>query len=227
MNTEFQGYNSCVVAAFNQLIRADDLVAKKSENFVRLLKAHSIQSVLHLGFGPTAIGLKKAGYDVSILNGPAPVGFALADPTLRYDAVIAPDEFFTFSESEEVQRNQIAAACDMTEKVLITTLSDYKNMAENSREFSDPQSYKTQDGNVAYLERHTRNGKNSWATKVYRIDQKDEMTTAGPFQRRALYFKQLARIAQDNKCRAFTFQKNMMYKGMLRKSYEHIITLEF
>lgn len=227
MNNEFQRYNETVDAAFSELVRQDELITKKSQNIERLLLEQSITTVLHMGYGPLAVGLARAGYDVSLADATDLHGFKAVDHNIRYDAVIAPDEYFTFAATEEEQKQLIERTFDITKKLLVTTLSDYKNMSENNREFGDPQSYKTVNGTVVYLERHVKNTRNSWQTKIYKILDNDQCLLQGPFARRSLYFKQLARLSEDSGGVGFEFQKNMMYKGMTKKSYEHIIAIKF
>lgn len=241
MNPIFQEYNRAVVHALDNLIKIDDLVTRKTENFLKILRAKKeIKTILHCGFGPVAIGLVDAGYDVSIIDCPYPAqGYATpalleeklptfkeVDFNTRYDAVIALDEYFTFVKDEQEQRNLIGSMSDYTKDILIVTLSDYKNMSENTKDFSDPQGYKTKNGSDMFLEKNTR-GRNSFTTKVYHINQDDQLTTFGPFERRMLFFKQLARQTEDSGAVGFDFQKNVMYKGMLKKNYEHIIAINF
>ena len=227
MNHEFQKYNDASVEAFAGLIRNTELVARKTENFLNILRADSnIKTVLHLGYGPVAIGLAQAGYQVT-LDDSSVNAFEKYDENKVYDAVIAPDEYFTFVESEEQQNNLVHQLSNKTRSLLITTLSDYKNMADNQKEFGDSQSYKTEAGTVMYMEKHTKTGRLSFSTKVYKIDATDKLTVFGPVQRRQMFFKQLARLTQDLHAIDFTFQKNMLYKGMTKKNYEHIITVKY
>lgn len=231
MNENFRIYNNAVSTAFTSLVKTDDLIARKTESFLKILKTKEIKTVLHCGFGPVAIGLVKEGYDVSLMdNTMVPIEYndLFSDPDFnkRYDAVIALDEYLTFANDEEEQKKLIINTCDLTKDLLIVTLSDFKNMPDNNKEFSEPQGYKTKDGYRTYLEKNTR-GRNFYTTKIYEIDEKDELTVYGPMNRRMLFFKQLARQAEDNKSLSFNFQKNLMYKGMLKKNYEHIIAINF
>lgn len=232
MNQNFQTYNAAVRDAFVSLIKTDDIISRKTESFLKILKNKGeIKTVLHCGFGPVAIGLAKEGYKVSLMDSslvPAEYAdlFVETDFNSRFDAVIALDEYLTFANDEDEQKEMILNICDLTKEILIVTLSDYKNMPESNKEYSEPQGYKTKDGYVTYLEKNTR-GRNFFTTKVYKIDEKDELTVYGAINRRMLFFKQLARQAEDNKSVSFNFQKNLMYKGMLKKNYEHIIAINF
>jgi hypothetical protein len=227
MNSEFQKYNDASVEAFAGLIRNTELVARKTENFLNILRTDTnVKSVLHLGYGPVALGLSDAGYDVTLADSSVQA-FNVYDENKVYDAIIAPDEYFTFAQSEEHQNNLVHELSNKTRSLLITTLSDYKNMADNQKEFGDSQSYKTEAGTVMYMEKHTKTGRLAFSTKVYKIDQDDKLRVFGPSQRRQMFFKQLARLTQDLHALDFTFQKNMLYKGMTKKNYEHIITIKY
>jgi len=229
MNNDFQIYNKAVVSAFNELIKTEDLIARKTENFLKILRGYNdIKTVLCTGYNPVALGLQKEGYDISLLDSSEEMGppFVPFDINIRYDAVLALDEYITFASDETAQKDLLNTVCDLTKAVLIVTLSDYKNMSENTKDYSDPQGYKTKEGYTTYLEKHTK-GRNHFLTKVYKIDHNDNLTIFGPVGRRSMYFKQLARQAENNKSIKFLFQKNMMYKGMLKKNYEHIITIDF
>ena len=226
MNNDFQAYNTVSAGAFDDLLRPDELTAKKTQNFLQLLENQGIKTILHMGYGPTAVGLAQAGYEITCIDANTKTTHSV-DLNGTFDAVIALDEYFTFAKTEEQQRDLINTAFNLTKKILITTLSDYKNMTENHREFSDPQSYKTVNGSTIYLERHAKNSRNSWNTKVHKILESDECITFGPFARRSLFFKQLARMSADAGSTSFEFQKSMMYKGMLQKNYQHIIVIKF
>jgi len=231
MNQEFQKYNSVSAQAFADLNKKQDVIDRKAINFLNLLPS-GVKTVLCTGLSPVAVGIAQKGYSVSLIDAPAldteySSLFSAFDSSKRYDAVIANDEYFTFATSEETQQSLINTVCDLTAKILITTVCDYKNMKDNGREFSDPQGYKTIQGSMTYLEKHIKIGRNSWQTKIYQIDDNDVFSTSAAIMRRSLYFKQLARQAEDNHAINFEFQKNMMYKGMLKKNYEHIIAIKF
>ena len=232
MNQGFQNYNKLIADSFNELLRRDELVSKKTANLLKILQNRDITTVLHYGYGPTAIGLAQAGFKVTLTdNADVPEQdrelFQPMTVNGRYDATVALDEYFTFADTEEQQQDIINDAFDITRRVLITSVSDYKNMSENNREFGDPQSYKTQNGLVAYLERHLHTSRNSWQTKVHKILPNNDCVTSELFGRRTLFFKQLARMSSDAGATNFTFEKSMMFKGMLSKGYQHIITITF
>jgi len=42
-----------------------------------------------------------------------------------------------------------------------------------------------------------------------------------------MYFKQLAKFSLDNGASNFIVHKNLMYKGLVKKNYEHVISITF
>ena len=54
-----------------------------------------------------------------------------------------------------------------------------------------------------------------------------DATFMGRYNRRTLFFKQLAKISSDAGALNFVVHKNLMYKSLLKKNYEHVITIEF
>jgi hypothetical protein len=42
-----------------------------------------------------------------------------------------------------------------------------------------------------------------------------------------MYFKQLAKFSTDAGAGGFSVHKNLMYKGLTSKGYEHVITIKF
>ena len=53
------------------------------------------------------------------------------------------------------------------------------------------------------------------------------LTYNGPYLRRALYFKQLAKFSHDAGAVGFNVHKNLMYKSLIKKNYEHVISIRF
>jgi hypothetical protein len=42
-----------------------------------------------------------------------------------------------------------------------------------------------------------------------------------------MYFKQLAKFSMDAGASDFIVHKNLMYKSVIRKNYEHVISIRF
>ena len=67
-----------------------------------------------------------------------------------------------------------------------------------------------------------------WNTMVYEIDNPaNSLTTYGLFQRRTMFFKQLAKFSMDAGAVNFLVHKNLMYKSLIKKNYEHVVSIQF
>ena len=79
-----------------------------------------------------------------------------------------------------------------------------------------------------FLEYHDYdyNDKNAWKTTVHEMTGLDSKVT-GPFARRSMYFKQMAKFSIDAGAKEFYVHKNLMYKSLIKKNYEHVISISF
>jgi len=79
-----------------------------------------------------------------------------------------------------------------------------------------------------FLEYHhyDYNDKNAWTTTVYEMQDKNTIVT-GPFDRRSMFFKQMAKFSIDAGAKEFYVHKNLMYKSLIKKNYEHVISISF
>jgi hypothetical protein len=55
----------------------------------------------------------------------------------------------------------------------------------------------------------------------------NKLITNGPYARRAMFFKQLAKFSADAGAVGFSVHKNLMYKSLIKKNYEHVISIRF
>ena len=148
----------------------------------------------------------------------------------QFEVVIVVDEYFTYADNDQMQKDLVNQICNMATDYVITTLRDYKNQDYKDREFSQPCIVKNNSENVIFLESHSwsQTDKNSWKSTIYSIDQqKRTVQTYGEFGRRTMYFKQLANFSTVAGAQDFTVHKNLMYKGLIKKNYEHVITIAF
>ena len=146
----------------------------------------------------------------------------------HFDCVIALDEYTTFAESEQAQKNTINLLCDITKSLLITTIRDYKNQDFKDKEFSSPVAFKGGQGNKIFFEYHNycNEDRYSWHSSVYELTG-EHAVFRGIFDRRTMFFKQLAKFTLDNQARKFLVHKNLMHKGFMRRNYEHVVGIEF
>jgi hypothetical protein len=148
----------------------------------------------------------------------------------QFDVVVAVDEYFTYADSDQSQKDLVGQICNLATDYVITTLRDYKNQDYKDREFSQPSIVRNNEDSTVFLESHnwSQKDRNSWASTIYAIDQKKRtMDTYGEFARRTMYFKQLANFSTVAGAEDFTVHKNLMYKGLIKKNYEHVITITF
>ena len=55
--------------------------------------------------------------------------------------------------------------------------------------------------------------------------QNSNTQSYGPFARRNMFFKQLAKFSIDAGAKEFHVHKDLMYKSLIRKNYEHVISI--
>ena len=146
----------------------------------------------------------------------------------QFSWVVAGDEYFTFAITEQAQLDKVQAVAGLAKNVIVTTLRDYKNQDFRDREFSQPLAVRNGRDSKIFLEHHDYdyNDKNAWKTTVH------EMTgiygkVTGPFARRSMYFKQMAKFSIDAGAKEFYVHKNLMYKSLIKKNYEHVISISF
>jgi len=156
----------------------------------------------------------------------------IIDGTTKYDTVIASDEYLTYAATEKEQTDRITALCKMTNMRLIVTVRDFKNdlnRSDNDRNFSmfheDSRWMTVEQTLWDKIDRQT------WTHQTYVIshetDHEPVVTFHGPVQRRALYFKQLAKFSFDAGCASYNVVTQNTYKPLFKKHIEHIIVINF
>ena len=239
--SSFENYTDCILRAFCSHTKPADIVKRKQEILLGVAGYHNFtpSSVLYVGFNPAILAETAADISVTAIS-QAAVEFLhdngikfsyiadLSKVTTKFETVIAMDEYFTFAGTDIEQKNKVAEICNLTSEYLITTCKDYKNQDFKDREFSFPALIRGNNANSIYLEfhNHSLQDRNSWQTEVYEIVN-NQLTTVGPFARRAMFFKQLAKFSSDAGAVGFSVHKNLMYKSLIKKNYEHVISIQF
>lgn len=232
--------------AFSKSNRIPELVSKKQEIISAVSEIHntSPQTVLFMGFSTFVFAnygnaklyiteVDQEIYDAIVKSGVSITHIPrekLHAHYKKFQMVFAPDEFFTFAESESEQNSLVAEVCSLASEFVITTLRDYKNQEHKDREFSMPSWSKNQKDSAIFLESHIpdQTDRNAWTSHVHQINcPSNALVTHGPFPRRAMYFKQLAKFTADNGSTHFLVHKNLMYKGLVKRNYEHVISISF
>jgi hypothetical protein len=199
------------------------------------------KSVLFVGFNPAIINcnaskiyLTEAGESAQqwLTNNGVQYEYIPVEDLFNYgknfDSVIAVEEYFTFANSEDHQKSQFDMICKVARQTVITTLRDYKNQEFKDREFSTPAIIKTDAGTCVFLEYHEYDpaDRNAWARTVYEINNSD-LQINGQFFCRHMFFKQCAKFGYDAGAKEFLVHKNLMYKSLIKKNYEHVISIKF
>lgn len=240
--TEFANYTKILLSALNSNPKAQDVITKKVEILNSIYDFHNIAptSTLFVGFNPAILAVKNnisiTAVDNDVLDflKSKNVSFTYIEYSQlnryqkKFDSVVALDEFFTFSSSDQGQQEMIQTICDCANQVVISTVKDYKNQDFKDKEFSIPALIRNAGENKIFLEFHdwSIRDRANWTTKSYEIN--DSGTTVhGPFARRTMYFKQLAKFSTDAGAVHFQVHKNLMYKSLIKKNYEHVISIIF
>jgi hypothetical protein len=140
------------------------------------------------------------------------------------------EEYFTFADSDLAQQSMIADICSLATAFVISTIRDYKNLDFKEREFSQPVLIRNGADATIFLESHDWDLKdrNRWNTMVYETERATGNTKIyGAFQRRTMFFKQLAKFSMDAGAVNFLVHKNLMYKSLIKKTYEHVVSIQF
>lgn len=239
MSTSFAKYSDVLLDAFQNNIRCTEIVDKKKEILDDIIDQanHAGQSILFVGFCPAILGVKKHNIFVTEVSeavkqfltqnqvswSPANLGVGN-----KYDIIVALDEYFTFADNDQHQKDLVDSLCNLCNRTIITSLRDYKNQDFRDREFSQPILIKSTDSKRIYFEHyeyHAHDRNSSFGTNY--IINDDGVMVVGPFVRRHMFFKQLAKFSLDCGARNFLVHKNLMHKSVIKKNYEHIITINF
>ena len=242
---QFEKYTNSILSAFNFSIHATDIAKKKNEIILGVYNFYNISPdlVLFVGFNPAILAQVDREIYITEISTEARdfltrsgIQFTyidyndLAQYRKRFDAVVALDEYFTFSSSDIDQQKQIGLFCGLARELVISTLKDYKNQDYKEREYSQPVLLRNGANKKTFLESHDWDLRDraSWTTTVYGIDQTaNQLDAYGPFDRRTMYFKQLAKFSLDAGATNFLVHKNLMYKGIVKRNYEHVISITF
>jgi hypothetical protein len=235
----FEDYSECILAAYQAHQRTQDLVDKKTTLLADIAQYHNheLGTCLFLGFSPWLLAQKTPYFLAEVtdtvtefldLCGSPYQLLEVTSTDKKFDTVVAADEYFTFSSTEELQRERLRLLAGVCDGLLITSLRDYKNVSQKDREFSIPACVRNSREFRVFLEFHDQDftNKNAWNTRVYEVND-TICKLYGPFLRKAMFFKQLAKFCYDAGATEFVVHKNIMYKSLVRKNYEHVISAMF
>ena len=241
MKFEFTDISSAAMSAFNAYQRKEDLINKKQHLLKQVMSGYGTTgaTILFLGFDPWIMA-EWPDNDIFVgmitsevadfLDANDVLYTRIYDDELNeitpFDIVIAADEFLTYSQDNN-QRETVNLMSELADELLITTLRDYKNLTPQSKDFSNPTVIKNDENFSVFLEFHNYEYKvkNRWQSFIY--ENGANINTYGPFNRQPMFFKQLAKFAYDAGATNFMVHRDLMFKGLLKKSYEHLISISF
>jgi hypothetical protein len=181
------------------------------------------------------------GGDVTVVNGIKNYGNAeckckhyegeLADfvaQGITFDYVIAPDELLTYADNEEQQRQLLSLISKIANIAFVTTIKDYKNMYSNQRYFEEPFVLRTDSGDAIVVRKREwdQTDRQAWVQENFIIHNK-ELYICKHYNRRTMYFKQLAKFSSDLGSKSFEVDKKNMYKPAFSKTFEYVVTIKF
>jgi hypothetical protein len=243
MPASFATYTEASLTAFKFNPKNQEVLERKKEILTSIAQHHgsSPTSILFYGFSPLMListAKMLAVTDISdeikkFLDSTGVKYVYIKEADLKeykkqFNWVIATDEYFTFAATEQQQLDKVQALSELAKDVIVTTLRDYKNQDFRDREFSQPLAVRKSNESKIFLEYHNYDytDKNAWETTVYEMLNKD-VQMLGTFKRRSMFFKQMAKFSIDAGAKTFYVHKNLMYKSLIKKNYEHVISISF
>ena len=241
----FADYTDAVLSALKHNAKPKDIIARKHEILEGVYRTENLSptTVLFVGFNPAILACEAANIFVTEISLTAQaylsdkgIKYTYIDPhelhkyRKQFECVVALEEYFTFATSDLEQQNMITAICSLATAFVISTIRDYKNQDFKEREFSQPALVRNSLDQTIYLESHDWDlaDRNRWNTMIFEIKRKSRNTIAyGAFERRTMFFKQLAKFSIDAGAVNFLVHKNLMYKSLIRKNYEHVVSIQF
>jgi len=240
--TTFEEYGNCLLQSVKDNPKIQDFAEKKNEIIDGVIDYYKLDydlSVLFVGFNPAIISSSFNNVTVTCVDTETLewlqqknskikyIDFANGYANHNWDIVVAVDEYFTYADSDDAQKMAIKKICSLANELVISTLKDYKNLDFKDKEFSQPAVLRNDGNFCVFTEFHDWDYKerSRWQTYVYMNGCGTKQY--GPFERRTMYFKQLAKFSIDSGASSFLVHKNLMFKGLIKKNYEHVVSIRF
>jgi hypothetical protein len=240
----FATYTDAILSALIFNPKFNDVVARKQEILDGVYRTENLQptSILFVGFNPAILSCTAKTIAVTEISDQAQAFLKsknikytyidsadLGNYQKSFQCVVAMDEYFTFADNDQDQQDKIANICSLATSFVISTVRDYKNQDFKDRDFSQPVMVRNGSDYKLYVENHDWDLKDRtlWTSMVYEIGADNSLTTYGAFNRRTMFFKQLAKFSMDAGAMNFLVHKNLMYKSLIKKNYEHVVSIQF
>jgi hypothetical protein len=243
MAQDFTRYTEASVTALTFNPKSQEVIERKQEILKSIAQHYNSTpaNVLFYGFSPLIQASSFKQISVTAISDPikkylTDLGIKytyidkddLGQYTKQFDWVVAVDEYFTFVSSESEQLANIQKLSNLARTAIVTTLRDYKNQDFKDREFSQPLAIRRGKDSRLFVEYHDHDyaDRNVWKTTLYELEGAN-CITYGPYNRRNMFFKQMAKFSIDAGAKEFYVHKNLMYKSLIKKNYEHVISISF
>jgi hypothetical protein len=235
--SQFINYSDTIFNAFCLHTKRKEIIDRKREIIDKIFEFYNVgcESILFVGFNPAILStnvkeIYVAEVSDEVFNWLRSQGVPVNrfDQPRKFDIIVAFDEYLTFVDNEDNQKNKIDSLCKLANSLIITTIKDYKNQEFKDREYSQPAIIKSNSTVTAFTEIHDwdQKDKNSFTTALYKLNGADA-NCCSIYNRRTLFFKQLAKFSMDAGADNFLVHKNLMYKSLIKKNYEHVISINF
>jgi hypothetical protein len=243
MPQTYATYTEVLIHALDFNPRSQEVITKKQEIIDSIIHHQNKSPGLVLFYGFSPLIFANSFKQIAVTNITDPIKKYLDAAGIKYtyidsgdlgqykkqfNWVVAGEEYFTFAKTEDEQRANIEVLAQLAKDLIVTTLRDYKNQDFRDREFSQPLAVRNGKDSKIFLEYHDHDftDRNGWMTTVYEM-QGTEVKVHGPFARRSMFFKQMAKFSIDAGAKEFYVHKNLMYKSLIKKNYEHVISILF
>jgi len=234
--SQFSQYTEIVFDAFCLHNKNKEIVERKQDIIDKITEFYNVspESYLFIGFNPAILSVQAKEITVTEVSDAIYTWIKNKRPEVKlfeqpqkFDCVVAVDEYFTFAESDQAQKDSITNICKLASELIITTVKDYKNQDFKDREYSQPAIIKS-NGLTAYTEINDwhSDDKSSFTTMTYKLVGSTAACKAIS-NRKTMYFKQMAKFCMDAGATDFLVHKNLMYKSLIKKNYEHVISVRF
>ena len=195
--------------------------AQKQLSQIFLELAHTPKNVLNLGYvNSGSLALEQNGISVDYNSNEK-----------KYDTILALDEFFTYSDNEDHQKQIIENSLEFLKPggILLTSIRDYRNNPVHKRNLGDSSYVNINNTHYVIVEINCPDPTNpqSWSQTNFVIKDDDAATAYELGNRRTLYFKQLAKYCNDAGCKQFGVLKEHFWKSPWKRSMEHIAWSRF
>lgn len=145
-----------------------------------------------------------------------------------YDIVLGLDQTMTWFNTEDEQREFIKQVGQVTKGTFITSLVDYKNQTSQSRMADLPLTININGKQNLFINHRSWNPSDRQCYENHWLHiEEDKLIGTSTTKRRTMFFKQLAKFSSDAGSTGFRIHKNLFYKPLINKTFEHVISIDY